>query len=63
LTKIVHNPDPGPLRAKAYPPAGDQLDAIWKIVNALLEGKTPAADALAVRDAVAAVKTKYAKGK
>jgi hypothetical protein len=61
VTRIVHNPDPGPLRAKAYPSTGEQLDAIWKIVNALVEGTTPPADALKVRDAVQAVKAKYQK--
>jgi hypothetical protein len=60
--KIVHNPDPGPLRQQAYPSTGDQLDAMWKIIDALLAGglNLPA-DALAVRDAVNAVKTKYRK--
>ena len=61
--KIIHNPDPGPLRAKAYPSVGDQLDAMWKIVNRLIAGEDPDADAIAVRDAVIAVKAKYAKGK
>lgn len=61
--KIVHNPDPGPLRQREYPPVGDQLDAIWKIVNALLTGDEPSADAIQVRDAVQAVKAKYQKGK
>jgi hypothetical protein len=59
--KIVHAPDPRPLRAKAYPPVGDQLDAIWKILNALLTGDEPPADAIAVRDQIAAVKAKYRK--
>ena len=63
MTKIVHNPDVGPLRAKAYPSTGEQLDAMWKIVNALLDGTAPPADALKVRSAVLAVKTTYAKGK
>lgn len=61
--KIVHNPDPGSMREKAYPSSGDQLDAMWKIVNALLTGGVPPDDALAVRDAVQAVKDKYRKGK
>lgn len=63
MTKIVHNPDPGPLRQKAYPAGGDQLDALWKIVGALLEGKTPPPDALQVKAAIDAVKAKYPKGK
>jgi hypothetical protein len=61
--KITHNPDPGPLRAKDYPSTGEQLGALWKIVNRLIAGEDPDADALAVRDAVAAVKAKYVKGK
>ena len=62
LTKIVHNPDPGPLRQAAYPSTGDQLDAMWKIVEAMLAGQSPPADALQVSDAVKAVKTKFRKG-
>jgi hypothetical protein len=61
--KIVHNPDPGPLRQREYPAIGDQLDAMWKIVNALLTGNEPPAAAIEVRDAVKAVKDKYQKGK
>jgi hypothetical protein len=33
--KIVHDPDPRPLRAKAYPPLADQLDAAMKGLAAL----------------------------
>lgn len=33
--KIVHNPDPLPLREQAYMPAGDQLDAIMKGFEAM----------------------------
>lgn len=61
LTKIIHNPDPGPLRAKAYPSTGEQLDAIWKILNAMLAGTASPADALQVRDKITAVKNKYRK--
>lgn len=63
MTKIVHNPDPGPLRQRAYPAAGDQLDALWKIVEALVAGKTAPAEALQVKAAIDAVKAKYPKGK
>jgi hypothetical protein len=59
--KIVHNPDPGPMRQKAYPSTGDQIDAIWKIVDALLNGKAAPDDALKVRDAVKKVKATYVK--
>lgn len=59
--KLRHDPAPGPLRAKAYPQPGEQLDALWKIVNALIEGQEIPADALAVRDAVAQVKNKFRK--
>ena len=62
LTKIIHSPDPRPLRQAAYPSTGDQLDAMWKIVEAMLAGQAPPADALQVRDAVKAVKIKFRKG-
>ena len=50
------------MREKAYPAIGDQLDALWKIVEALIKGEDAPADALKVRDAVQAVKAKYRKG-
>lgn len=62
---VVREPDPvvppstAELRARAYPPIGDQLDAIWKIIRA---GNAPApAEATAVADAVLAVKTQFTK--
>ncbi len=54
-------PDFAELRRDAYPPVGDQLDAIWKIVAAVLAGENPPADALAIRDAVSAVKARLPK--
>jgi hypothetical protein len=33
--KIIHNPDPAPLRAAAYMELGDQLDALMKGLAAL----------------------------
>lgn len=62
--KIVHSPDPGPLRAKEYPPIGDQLDAVMKLADHLLQGGATLPKE--VSDWVAqckAVKAKYAKGK
>lgn len=48
-------------RAEEYPPLGDQLDAIWKIVQAINAGDSMPADALAVMAAVQAIKDKYPK--
>ena len=62
MTRIRHNPDAGLLRARAYPETGEQIDAIWKILNALIDGKPAPTDALKVRDAVQAVKDKFPKG-
>ena len=57
--KVFSKPPPPPdtrtyqeKRAAAYPPIGDQLDALWK-------GGTAAAEMLVL---VQAVKTKYPKG-
>ena len=33
--KIQHSEDYRPLRARAYPPHGEQLDAIFKLAQAL----------------------------
>lgn len=57
--KITHNPDHRPLRAAAYPSVGDQLDALWKIVEALTTHTAPPPDALAVYAQVQSVKAKY----
>lgn len=43
-------------RAKAYPSMGDQLDALWKIVNG-----TPDAQSDATKAKIAAVKQQYPK--
>lgn len=59
--RVTHAPEVAPLRAASYPSIGDQLDALWKLYNALATGTPTPADALAVRDAVAAVKEKYKK--
>jgi hypothetical protein len=49
------------LRAEAYPPAGEQLGAYAKALQALLEGKEPPADALAVLAKIDAVKAAHPK--
>ena len=46
-------------RADAYPPVGDQLDALWKLVDSLLSKSVAPAEALAVRDAIAQVKLQW----
>ena len=64
LTKIVHNPDPGPLRQAEYPPIGDQLDAMMKLADHLIQGgATLPQQVVDWVDQCKAVKAKYAKGK
>lgn len=46
-------------RAKAYPSIGDQLDAIWKILNSGMANAP--ADALTIADAVKSVKKEFKK--
>ena len=48
-------------RADAYPPVGDQLDALWKLVDSLLSKAAPPAEALAVCDQIAQVKLQWPK--
>lgn len=60
-TRLDLRADPVVAREAAYPEVGDQLDAIWKIVDALVDRKPLPADALAVRAAVARVKATYPK--
>ena len=47
-------------RAGDYPPIGDQLDALWKIIKAN-ESKIDLMEAQSVFDAIQEVKTKYPK--
>jgi hypothetical protein len=63
MTKIVHNPDPIPLRQKAAPGIEVQLDALWEIVDAIVAGKSAPADATKVLDTMRTIHTKFAKGK
>ena len=44
-------------RAKAYPPIGDQLDALWKMIE-----PPPGSEAEAMKAQIMAVKAKYPKG-
>lgn len=61
MTKIVHSPNPAPLRAAAYPTQGDQLDALWKAFGALAEGKPVPQEALDMHARVREVKARYPK--
>lgn len=61
MTKIIHAPNPGPLRAVAYPKPSDQLDALWKIVTALVDGEPAPKDALDVLAQVREVKARFPK--
>lgn len=58
---VEHRQDYARMRRGSYPDAGEQLGAAWKIIDALLAGETPPADAMAVRDSVLAVKDKFQK--
>lgn len=57
----------GRLRAADYPDKGEQLGALWKIIDAILPHLSPAAldaiptDALDVLQDVAAVKERFPK--
>lgn len=53
-----HTPTYAHLRQAEYPPIGDQLDALWKIVASLGTVMTPARDILAQ---IQEVKNKYPK--
>lgn len=43
-------------RREAYPDVGEQLDALWKAVDALAEKKAAPVEVAAMRDRIAAVK-------
>lgn len=47
-------------RAKKYPPIGDQLDALWKLIQANAD-KIDLVEAAPLLEAVKAVKDKYPK--
>jgi len=60
--KITHSPDPRPKRKAEYPDIGDQLDAIWKAIDALVEdGAMVPVETVEMLAKIKAVKGKYAK--
>lgn len=60
--KIRHHEDYRPLRATAYPPIGDQLDAIYKLAQALaVQGFVIPAEVQAWIDKCKKVKATYPK--
>lgn len=56
--KLTHVPDHAPLRRDAYPPIEDQLDALWKAMQAGLLPKVPG-----FYDQILAVKERFPKPK
>jgi hypothetical protein len=58
--KITHYNDHRPLRAAAYPSIGDQLDAIWKMLETL-HPVSSSVEAEAMRDRIRAVKVQFPK--
>lgn len=60
-TRIDLRADVATARKAAYPDTGEQLDAIWKLVDAMIDRQPLPAEALAVRDAIATVKARYPK--
>jgi len=48
-------------RRSEYPPFGDQLDAAWKIIEALINNKPIPADAKAVLEQIKEIKARYPK--
>lgn len=60
-TRIDLRADAVTARQAAYPDTGEQLDALWKIVDALINRQPLPAEALAVRDEIAQIKARYPK--
>lgn len=60
-TRIDLRADAATARQAAYPDTGEQLDALWKIVDALINRQPQPAAALAVRDQIAQIKARYPK--
>lgn len=59
--KIQHNEDYRKLRAAEYPAIGDQLDAIYKLAEAVKGVVEFHPDTMKWMDQIAAVKAKYSK--
>jgi ABC-type Fe3+-citrate transport system substrate-binding protein len=56
MTRIVIKEDYRKLRAREYPSVGDQLDALWKTVQALQDGKSIPDDAAEVLSRIRSIK-------
>lgn len=56
--KIIHRWDYSEARRESYPPIGDQLDAIWK----LLQTQQLTGDARVMLEKIAGVKARFPKG-
>lgn len=62
MLKIRHREPYAPLRESAYPPVGDQLDAVFKLAQALRDqGIVLPAQVLSWVDRCERVKLKYPK--
>lgn len=59
--KITHYDDHRPARAAVYPDIGDQLDAIWKMLESMPQGVSANPEAEAMRDRIRAVKAQFPK--
>jgi hypothetical protein len=59
--KLRHGGNYREHRVAAYPPVGDGLDAVAKILRALLKGETPPQDALDWLAKCESVKTRIKK--
>lgn len=61
--KINHKSDYAARRRAEYPSIADQLDALWKLIDATTGAANIPADSATVLNAIKAVKQKYPKGK
>lgn len=59
--KITHKPNYRLMRQKAYPPIGDQLDAVYKLTEALQGVIELPPEVLAWLEDIKAVKASYPK--
>ena len=57
--KIAHQSDYAVRRAAEYPPIADQLDALWKIIQA--SNILIPAEPKSMADAIRSIKSKYPK--
>lgn len=59
--KIHHSPDPRSLRFAAYPSDGDQLDEIWKALDALINSQPLPQSSLDMLAKIKDVKARFPK--